>query len=69
MIVIYHRNESMIVIYDHNDTGRYYKTMILANLALAMSINYDRKTFIVQATEVVLTKLHFLRNLQMSPIS
>ena len=64
-----------IVIYDRNDNGLYYKTMIVANLtmivaklALARSItydrsytiivlatvimivNYDRKTFIVQAT-------------------
>jgi hypothetical protein len=40
----------MIVISDHNDNGLYYKTtiianltMIVANLALARSINYDRK--------------------------
>ncbi len=39
-----------IVIYDHNDNGLYYKTTIVANLttivaklALARSINYDRK--------------------------
>ncbi len=30
------------VIYDHNDSGQYFKTMILTNLALARSINYDR---------------------------
>ena len=39
-----------IVIYDRNDNGLYYKTMIVANLtsivaklALARSINYDHK--------------------------
>ncbi len=39
-----------IVIYDHNDNGLYYKTMIIANLtmiianlALARSVNYNRK--------------------------
>jgi hypothetical protein len=33
----------MIINYDRNDGGQYYKTMILANLALAGSVNYDRK--------------------------
>jgi hypothetical protein len=40
----------MIVIYHHNDNGLYFKTtivailtMIIANLALARSINYDHK--------------------------
>ncbi len=32
-----------IVIYDHNDSGLYYETVILANLALARSVNYDPK--------------------------
>ncbi len=32
-----------------NDSAQYYKTMILANLDLARSVEYDRKTFIVQA--------------------
>ncbi len=32
-----------IVIYDRIDCDQYYKTMIQANLALAMSINYDPK--------------------------
>ncbi len=32
-----------IVIYDHDDNGLYYKTGIIANLALARSLNYDRK--------------------------
>ncbi len=32
-----------IVIYDRNDNGLYYKTTIVANLALARSVNYDRK--------------------------
>ncbi len=31
----------MIVTYDHNDSGQYYKSMILANLAFATSANYD----------------------------
>ncbi len=30
----------MIVIYDHNGSDQYYKTMIVANVALARSINY-----------------------------
>jgi hypothetical protein len=42
-IVINNRNDSMIVSYDRNDSGQYYKTRILAKLALARSINYDRK--------------------------
>ncbi len=39
----------MIIIYDHNDNGLYNTTivanltMIVANLALARSVNYDRK--------------------------
>ncbi len=33
----------MIVIYNHNDNGLYCKTVILANLALARSVNYDCK--------------------------
>jgi hypothetical protein len=32
-----------IVIYNRNDNGLFYKTTILANLALARSVNYDRK--------------------------
>jgi hypothetical protein len=47
--LIYDPNDSLIVIYDPNDCGQYYKNMILANLAIARSVNYDRKTFIVQA--------------------
>ncbi len=43
MIVIYNRNDSTIVIYDHNNSGQHHKTKILANLALAGSLNYDRK--------------------------
>ncbi len=52
MIIIYNRNGSMIIIYKCNDniimicyrnfSGQYYKTMFLANLALAGSVNYDR---------------------------
>jgi hypothetical protein len=42
-IVIYNHNDRTIVIYDHNDSGQYYKTMILANLALARSVNFDRE--------------------------
>jgi hypothetical protein len=37
-IVIYNCNDSMIVIYVHNDSGQHYK---LAKLALARSVNYD----------------------------
>ncbi len=43
VILIYDCNDSTILIYKHNDSGHYYKTMILANLALARSVNYDRK--------------------------
>jgi hypothetical protein len=32
-----------IAIYNRNDNGLYYKTMIVAKLALARSINYDCK--------------------------
>jgi hypothetical protein len=32
----------MIVIYNHNDSGLNFKTMILANLALVRRVNYDR---------------------------
>jgi hypothetical protein len=42
-IIIYNLNDSKTVIYDRNDSGQYYKTMILANLVLARSINYNRK--------------------------
>ncbi len=34
MIVIYNRNDSKILIYDQNDCGQYYKTMILAKAGL-----------------------------------
>ncbi len=30
-ITIYNGNDNKIVIYDLNDSGKYYKTMILAN--------------------------------------
>jgi hypothetical protein len=43
MIVIYDRNESTIVINNHNDNDLYYKTTIKANLALVRSVNYDHK--------------------------
>jgi hypothetical protein len=33
----------IIVTYDHDDSSLYYKTKILANLALARSVNYDHK--------------------------
>jgi hypothetical protein len=33
----------MILIYNRNDNGLYYKTVIVANLAFARSINYDPK--------------------------
>jgi hypothetical protein len=68
----------MIVIYNHNDTDLYYKTIILANLTLARSINYNRKvhfklkgtftivdynhkTFIVEATDLASSKFLFTR--------
>jgi hypothetical protein len=35
MIIIYNRNDSTIVIYDHNESGQYYKT-----------INYDPRVII-----------------------
>jgi hypothetical protein len=41
MIIIYNQNDSTIVIYNHIDSGQYYKTLILTNLAIARSINYD----------------------------
>ncbi len=42
-VEIYNRNDIMIAIYEHNDSGQYYETMILPNLALARSVNYDCK--------------------------
>jgi hypothetical protein len=42
-IIIYNRKDSMIIIYDRNDSGQYYKTLILDNLALAKNITYDCK--------------------------
>jgi hypothetical protein len=42
-IVTYDSNDSMLVIYYHNNSRQYYKTMILSNLALTRGINYDRK--------------------------
>jgi hypothetical protein len=43
LIIIYNHNNNTIIIYDHNDSFKYYKTMILADLALARSVNYDCK--------------------------
>jgi len=36
-----------IIIFD-DDSGQYKKTKVVANLAFAGSVNYDRKTFKVQ---------------------
>ncbi len=36
----------MIVIYDHNECGLYYKTTTVTNLASARNINYDHKIVI-----------------------
>ncbi len=33
----------MIVFYDCNDSGQYYKTVMVANFALARSVNYYLK--------------------------
>ncbi len=38
--VVYDCNDSTVAIYNRNDSGQYYKTMILANLALGKSVNY-----------------------------
>jgi len=32
-----------VVIYDRNESGQYYKAMIVANLPVARSVNYDNK--------------------------
>ncbi len=37
----------MIVSYIRNDSGQYYKSMILANVALARSVNYDRNLWLL----------------------
>ncbi len=58
--IIYNRNDSTIVIYDLNDSGLYYKTTIVTNLALAKSINYDRRTLIYDHKDCYKLK----RNLQ-----
>ncbi len=42
---------SAIVIYDHNDSGLYYKATIVTNLALARSVNYDRRIVIYDGEE------------------
>ncbi len=39
MIIIYNHNDSMIVFYDCNDSGQYFKTVIVANFALDRSVN------------------------------
>jgi len=39
----YDRNDSAIVIYNHNSSDQYYITMIFANLALARNVNYNLK--------------------------
>ncbi len=38
-IVIYGRNDSAVVIDDRNDSGQYYKTIMI--LAKARIVNYD----------------------------
>ncbi len=38
--VLYYKSFT-IIIYNHNDSGLYYKTMIQANLPIARSINYN----------------------------
>ncbi len=43
MIVIYNHNDSIIVIYDRNGSVQFYKGMILDNLTLARSVNYNHK--------------------------
>jgi hypothetical protein len=40
---VLHYKYFTIVICDFNDRGLYYKTTILANLALTRSLNYDHK--------------------------
>ncbi len=39
-VIMYSRNDSTIIIYDRKYSDQYYKTKILASLALARSINY-----------------------------
>jgi hypothetical protein len=39
---LYYKSFAMII-YDRNDNGLYYKTTIIANLALARIVNYDHK--------------------------
>jgi hypothetical protein len=38
----YNQNFTMLI-YNHNDNGHFYKTMIPAIIALARSVNYDHK--------------------------
>ncbi len=59
-IIIYNRNDITIVIYDLNYSGLYYKTTIVTNLALARSINYDRRILIYNHKDCYKLK----RNLQ-----
>ncbi len=40
MAVINNHNETVNIIFDHNDSDQYYETMILVTLAIARSVNY-----------------------------
>ncbi len=51
-VIIYNCNDSTIVIYDQKDSVLYYKTMIVTNVALAWSINYDRRVVIYDCKDL-----------------
>jgi hypothetical protein len=47
-----------MVIYDRNANGLYYKSTIIANLALARCVNYDHKVrFKLQRTFMIMKTL------------
>ncbi len=60
-IIIYDCNDNMIVIYDYNDSGLYYKITIVTCLALARNINYDRKNVIYNFNQCYNKLKHNLR--------
>jgi hypothetical protein len=61
MIIIYNRNDSTMVIYDHNDSGLYYKTTIIARYELKLcsklkhnlrSYNHNLHSLVTLQTEL-----------------
>ncbi len=62
MIVIDDRYDSTNVIYDRSDSGLCYKTTIVINLALARSVNYNRRIVIYDRNECYKLKCNLRSN-------